>query len=60
MTKPSTPLSSDKFGYLRNAAKSRRRRRRGLLDVVQIVDVGFLLLLFFMVNSGFVLQPGFP
>lgn len=58
MTKPSTLPASEKFGYLRRAVKSRRRRRRGLLDLVQVVDVGFLMLLFFMVNAGFVLQPG--
>lgn len=58
MTTPSIPPTSDKFGYLRYAVKGRRRRRRGLLDLVQFIDVALVFGLFFIAGTSLVLQPG--
>jgi biopolymer transport protein ExbD len=56
-----TPINSpapEYFGYLRLRQRVRRNQARGLLDVAPVADVVLLLLLFFMINSSFVLQPG--
>ncbi len=38
--------------------KRRTEIRKGQLDIAPLVDVVFLLLLFFMLTSQFILQPG--
>lgn len=38
--------------------KRRTSIRKGQLDIAPLVDVMFLLLIFFMLTSNFVLQPG--
>ncbi|MBP9733803.1 MAG: biopolymer transporter ExbD [Candidatus Omnitrophica bacterium] len=43
-----------KFEHL----KRRTSIRKGQLDIAPLVDVMFLLLIFFMLTSNFVLQPG--
>jgi len=41
-----------------NSLKRRATLRRGELDMTPLIDVVFNLLLFFMLTSNFVLQPG--
>ena len=38
--------------------KRRTEIRKGQLDIAPLIDVVFLLLIFFMLTSNFVLQPG--
>lgn len=38
--------------------KRRTEIRKGQLDIAPLIDVMFLLLIFFMLTSNFVLQPG--
>ena len=56
-TKSSSPVP-EYFGYLRLRQRLRRRQSGGVLDSAPIADVALLLLLFFIINSSFVLQPG--
>lgn len=46
------------FGNLHGRYRPERRLSKGLLDAAPLVDVVLLLLLFFIINTSFVLQPG--
>ena len=48
----------DRLFYLRRKFPSKIRPVRGVLDVAPWVDVVLLILLFFIVNSSFVMRPG--
>ena len=48
----------DRLFYLRRKFPSKVRPVRGLLEVAPWVDVVLLIVLFFIVNSAFVLRPG--
>ena len=41
-----------------NKLKRRTEIKKGQLDIAPLIDVVFLLLIFFMLTSNFVLQPG--
>ena len=41
-----------------NRLKRRTEIRKGQLDIAPLIDVVFLLLIFFMLTSNFVFQPG--
>jgi len=49
---------SEIFGYFHSRYQPQRRVRRGLIDAAPLVDVALLVLLFFVVNASFVVQPG--
>lgn len=51
-------LEAARFITLQRRFRTRLRPARGPMDVVPLVSVTLLLLLFFMVHSPFVLQPG--
>ena len=51
-------LSVEPQGALVRRFRSRLRPARGPMDAVPLVTVALLLLLFFIINSAFVLQPG--
>ena len=40
--------------------RSKKRRKRHLIDISPLIDVVFLLLIFFMVTTTFLDQPGIP
>jgi len=40
--------------------RSKKRIRRNLIDISPLIDVVFLLLIFFMVTTTFLDQPGIP
>ena len=48
----------DRLFYLRRKFPSKVRPVRGVLEVAPWVDVVLLIVLFFIVNSAFVLRPG--
>lgn len=48
----------DRLFYLRRKFPSKVRPVRGLLEVAPWVDVVLLIVLFFIVNSAFVIRPG--
>lgn len=53
-----SPALRDRLFYFRRRFHASHRTLRGLLTVAPWVDVVLLVLLFFMVSSSFVIQPG--
>lgn len=58
MNRPQEETLGARLSYFRRRYCTRQRAFAGPMDVVPVVNVALLLVLFFIVNSSFVLQPG--
>ena len=48
----------ERLSYFRSAYRPRRRLARGPVDAIPLVDIALIVILFLLINSSFVLQPG--
>lgn len=53
-----SPILRDRLFYFRRRFRASHRVLRGLLPVAPLVNVALLVLLFFMISSSYVIQPG--
>lgn len=58
MTEAAQPKLVERVSYLRRRYRTQLRVARGRIDAVPLVNVVLLLVLFFILNAPFVLQPG--